>query len=233
MTRPIVDPVETQRGDNTVLTHPAFAQITLHRVHGRVGLYGSDFEHAHTMQIEVRASYLERHLANDWPHQNGPALITLAMSEGQWATFVSSVGIGQGVQCTLDAFNGEMIPGLPVRDTNLNFAKEAAEAIAKVVTPLEELRRKVEEASTGLSQKKAAALVVDIDAAIRNVRSNLPHIAEQFGEHMEKRVERAKTEIHAHVAAVQQRFGALASIEAPIALPAPAEKPTPEEPANG
>ena len=98
--------------DATRTTHPAFAQITASRVSGHSILYGSDFDHNHYVTISISRSELCRNLSNDWYHSR-EELIEVALSEAQWATFVSSMNQGSGVACTLQHFNGKMIPQLP------------------------------------------------------------------------------------------------------------------------
>ena len=57
---PTVTPPTDGTYDDSVETHPAYAQIGVHRVSGRTRLYGSDFEHQHWMTVTVRRSELRR-----------------------------------------------------------------------------------------------------------------------------------------------------------------------------
>jgi hypothetical protein len=96
----IEDPVSAPtRGpggmDEMTTTHPAFGQIGASRVSGHIQLYDSDFHHNAYMTISIRRSELHRSLNRDW-HYGRDELIEVALSEAQWATFVSAPNIGSG-----------------------------------------------------------------------------------------------------------------------------------------
>ena len=84
--------------ERTVYSHPAYAQIRASRVSGSTNLYASDFNHSHFMTVTISKSEHHRHLSNDWYHEKGQ-LIEIAMSESQWAHFISSANVGSGSQC--------------------------------------------------------------------------------------------------------------------------------------
>jgi hypothetical protein len=53
----IEEPVVTKGDrDETVTTHPAYAQIGVSRVTGQASLYGSDFKHHNFMTISARGA---------------------------------------------------------------------------------------------------------------------------------------------------------------------------------
>src|SRR5262245_60626587 len=109
----------------TIERHPAYGQIGASRVSGQTFLYGTDFAHQNYIIIEISRSELHRGLSNDWPFGRDK-LIELALSEAQWATFVSSLNCGQGVQCTLTDFNRESIPQIPaIKSRKAQFQAEA------------------------------------------------------------------------------------------------------------
>ena len=111
--QPITKTVKGASGDpRTVTTHPAFAQIAASRVSGHTALYDSDFRHNAYMTIKIRTSELHRNLHHDW-HFDREEIIEVALSEVQWATFVSAPNMGSGVPCTLQRLNGKQIPQLP------------------------------------------------------------------------------------------------------------------------
>ena len=63
---------------------------------GSTNLYDSDFRHNHYMTITIRASELHRDLNRDW-HFGRNELIEVALTESQWATFVSAPNMGSGL----------------------------------------------------------------------------------------------------------------------------------------
>jgi len=208
MSRLIEEPTTEPSGNNmseTVTKHPAFALIGASRVQGSTNLYDSDFRHNHYMTITIRASELHRSLNRDW-HFGRNEIIEVALTESQWATFVSAPNMGSGVPCTLQYLQGKVIPGLPdpVKRTDqfaAEIKKKLADSLASIDKALEEI------AATGLSKPKQERLAGAFKAARGALQGHLPFIAEQFDEHMENTVEKAKQEVHGYMTNVLQRTG--------------------------
>lgn len=201
-----IDPIITKDGDTTIWTHPAFAQVTVNRISGQTVLYGSDFRHNGFVRVTVYQSELRRDLSNDW-HYGKRKLVEFDLSEAQWGAMVSSFGMGDGTPCTLTSFNGERMPGIPLRDEAHLFKVEANEALKKTVTRLKTLRDKIEAGVQGLSKTRQQEMLTEVNGAINALASSLPFIADEFGEHMEKRQEKAKSEIHGYMTRAIQRAG--------------------------
>jgi hypothetical protein len=206
MTRRYQEPTTTAERDGTVHTHPAFGQISLTRVSGDRTLYGSDFQHNTYIALRIRASDLRRDLARDW-HFARQEHIEVHMSEAQWATFVSSFSIGEGVPCTINHLNGKSVPEFPLRDSGQEFKREADDKLSKVVKELEQTLTFVRENTVGLSGTKVAKITARLETAIRETALNVPFIAQQFSEHIEERVEKAKVEVAAYTTATITRVG--------------------------
>lgn len=221
--RDIENPITvTKKGpgnsDEQVTTHPSFAQIGCYRSQGgHRALYDSDFEHRAVMTIRINLSELHRNLSNDW-HFGREEIVEIEMSEAQWATFISSPNMGSGVPCTLRQFNGEIIPGLPSpKDRTEQFGNEMKKAVGESLTELSELMAEID--AMGLPKGKAEKLKFRLRVAHSKLSSNLPFVADQFGEHMELTVERAKQEVHGYMTGVVQRAGITALGGPDAALP--------------
>lgn len=223
MPRNIEEPVTTMKPgpggmDHEVTTHPAFGQIVAMRVSGGANLYGSDFEHNAFMTIRIARSELHRNLSRDW-HFAKEEIIEVALSEAQWATFVSAPNIGSGVPCTILHEGRVMTPGLPPPPSRAAQAqKEVRETLADSIRELDELDAMID--TMGLSQKKANELKSKVRAARQELSSNHKFVAESFDEHMEETVEKAKVEIHGYMTSVIQRasIAALSGPETPLPL---------------
>jgi len=202
-----------------VTTHPAFGQISASRVNGRTNLYGSDFSHDGFITITIKASELNRDLSRDW-HYEREQLIQVALSEAQWATFVSSLNNGSGVPCTLEWITGVgRLPMLPNPKSRADqFGKEFQKDFDEALTALDELETALQ--SCGLSQKKMDGLMAKARTAKAKINSSAPFVVDQFGDHMENEMERAKVEIHGYFQNLIQRAGvaALAGPNDPITL---------------
>lgn len=200
MGRPIEQTVTKEAGnsvDDTVTTHPAFAQIGASRVSGNAALYDSDFRHQHYMTISIRRSELHRGLNRDW-HFGREEIIQVALTEAQWATFVSSPNMSSGVPCTLQHLHGKTIPGLPNPSERIDQFKEEMEArLARTI-------RRIDDLIAGAKTKAQAEAMRMLK---QELLSNLPFIAKQFAEHMETTTEKAKQEIHGYMTSVLQRAG--------------------------
>jgi len=219
MARQIEVPLEVATDhDRTRITHPAFGQIGASRVSGRANLYGSDFSHHNYVTITLSKSEVDRHLSNDWHHAKAE-LFEVALSEAQWATFVSSMNVGMGVPCTIQHLGRSgYVPGLPdPPDRRDTFAKEMQANNADANRQLEELERMI--LNSGLSRKKIDEMLSASGKAKREIGSSSKFVADQFDEHMEKTVERAKIEVNAYATRMIMATGLnTLGVEAPITL---------------
>lgn len=200
MARNIEEPVTTERpgpSTETVTTHPAFAQIGASRVSGNTALYDSDFRHNHYMTISIRRSELHRGLNRDW-HFGREEIIEVALTESQWATFVSSSNMGSGVPCTLQRLDGKMVPGLPDPEKRTDqFSVEMRKSMQNVLDRLDAL----------IAGAKTKAQKHEMEMLRQQIVSNLPFVASQFEKHMEDTVEDAKQEVHGYMTGLLQRAG--------------------------
>lgn len=192
----------------TSVKHPAFGQISVSRRQAGgngINLYDSDFGHNNFVTIEVKRSELHRDLSRDW-HFPREELIQINMSESQWATFVSSFGMGSGVPCTLTWLPGEgYVPGIPTFERKEVFKREMEEASQEAIDGIKKLIAAVGE--TGLSKKKQEELVSGANRALRALTSSMPFVHDQFNEHVEVTVERGMQEIHGYLNAAVTRAG--------------------------
>lgn len=222
--RDVQEPVTVARDGpggygQTETTHPSFAQIGVSRVSGHMNLFDSDFAHSAYMVIRIHPTKLIRNLSNDWFFADRMPYIEVALSEAQWASFVSSPNFGDGVPCTLTHKDGKSIPELPSPpDRRKTFKDEMANDIADTLKVLDEADADID--AMNLPKGKASALKARNQTIRRKLTSSLPFVADQFDEHMEKGVEKAKAEIHGYFGGVIQRAGiaALGNVEPPLQI---------------
>lgn len=178
-------------------THPAYAQIGASRVSGGAYLYGSDFQHQHYVVIRITQSTLHRGLSNDWPC-SGNEYIEVAMSEAQWAAFVSTLNCGSGTQCTLQHLNMKQVPQLPKPvDRHDQFNGEMRETLQRSVQGIAQARQAVQEAK--MTNKAKEEILSALHQAETNIQANVKFVADQFGEHMERVTDGAKSEVAAYI----------------------------------
>lgn len=204
----------------TVLSHPAFGQITISRVsssHGQ-NLYGADFKHSHFLELTIVESELVRDLSYD-RHSPGRQLIQVSMTEAQWATFVSSPNTGGGTPCTLERIYGKGVPAIPARRQEDVAKSEVKEQVASLVKSIDKAIAEVGGViGQSLSNVKRDKIMDHLHALRATVSAGIPWVAQQFDEHMETTVEHAKVEVNAYMQSAIQRAG-LQAIAAANGMP--------------
>jgi len=201
-----VQEIEAEKTDRGIrMRHPSFGQIGASRVSGRRSLYGSDFEHNSYISITISTSELERDLSRDWPFAKRQ-LIEVALSEAQWATFVSAMNVGEGVQCTIERRHDTgMVPSFPLPDRTAQYRAEFNAKLQKALGGLEDLRGMVQAA--GLSKKATGSIVDAVAAVMLEIKHNMPFVSESFDEHVEETIAKMKSEVHGYIQGVLQRTG--------------------------
>lgn len=212
------DPTE-RSGDRLtekVVTHPCFAQIGASRVSGNKHLHGSDFSHQHYVTITICRSEVHRSLSTDWNHGRDE-LIEVALSEAQWATFVSAMNIGDGVPCTLQHVNRQRVPQLtPPEKQSKKFSDDMARTMTDIQQSLKNLTPQLGDA---VNKTKAKAIQRELELIASRLTGNTGFVADQFVEHMEGTIEKAKIEVNAYATAIIQKAGLEAiSNGAPLSL---------------
>jgi len=231
MTRDYQEPTErpanykTGGKEDTVYEHPAYAMIGASRVSGLTTLFGSDFEHHNFLTITISRAELHRGLSTDWYHPRDE-IIEIELSEAQWATFVSSPNQGSGVPCTIRHVAGKLAPLIPLRRVE-DVTKKEVDAQFKEMS--ERVRRAIDDISgeigKSVSGVKREAILNHLQQLDSDIRSSLPFMEKQFGEHMENTVEQAKIEVNAYVQNAINRAGVAAIAgHAPLQLKAGKEK---------
>jgi hypothetical protein len=193
---PTETPTDRERG--LEYNHPAFGQITASRMSGRSVLYGSDFEHHHTVRVTLHSSSLIRQLNSDWHHTRQP-IAEFEMSEAQWAHFVSSMSDGSGTPVTLRYLreDGHM-PTIPLRQERpssrwnwtLPWPEPRSVSVRQWTKSRGNLASPSRRSSVGRSWKASNCWSGDIS-------DSLPFMQKQMGEAMENMVEKAKIEVEA------------------------------------
>ena len=228
-----LDPAERVgiRGEH-VYEHPAFGLIGGSRVSGGTVLFGSDFEHHNFVEIRVARAELHRDLSHDW-HFGRDEIVAVRLSEAQWATFVSSLNMGQGVPCTIAYVERQPMPSIPLRREEDAAREDAKEHIREMVGLVD---KAIAEASdgvgTGLSKVRRDAILGPLRKLRQEIASNTPYMMHSFEKHFETTVERAKIEVNAYVQNAVMRAGLSKLAEGDALLRLPPTQPSPEQPSE-
>lgn len=197
------DVITDEYGDET---HPAFGLIGASRTtvaggpHNGATLFDSDIAHQHTIRIRIKAATRKRSHHHDWIHA-GKEHIEVEMSEAQWASFVSSMNIADGVPCTIRHIDGQTVPEFPHSprltqsiDEVRQAAHVAFDAIGKAMADYDALDPKA-------PAKQRREALNDLRHAIANAPANVAFAAESLAEHAENVVTKARADVEAYVAA--------------------------------
>lgn len=203
---PTIKP-ETGSTAETVEEHPAYACIGVYQTSSSGHrLFGSDFKHQHFVSIRVSGAVLYRGGSYDRHHPT-KRYLDIAMSEAQWAAFVSSVGSGTGVPCTLEFLAGTgHVPGLAsLPDRREQFKGEFAARLKGAREELAKLRQSIMD--SGLSAKVKKTLLDTLRLADQQIYVNLEYTVQLFDEHIEKGLSKAKIEVEAYLQSAVIRAG--------------------------
>jgi hypothetical protein len=214
--RSIQEPVIKNDGLHGAETqhHPAFSYIRASRVSGSTNLYDSDFRHQHYVSVTIGRSHRERSYSNDNTYDERE-LIQIAMSETQWGHFVSSMN-SSSTPCTMQrgpmpesTYKYEMIPGLPdPKPVTEKFDREIDAAMQEAINMVRAMRDKLSSADKPMSKKEQIELARSLDTVSHRITGSAKFVADQFSEHVEKTVDKAKAEFNAYKMNHTLRVGA-------------------------
>jgi hypothetical protein len=200
MPRDIQEPTLNQHGDEE---HPAWGMIGASRVstgpQGAV-LFDSDIRHNHTVVVRISTAARRRDLNRDWRHAK-QQFVEVEMSEAQWASFVSSMNVGDGVPCTIRRREDDWeVPGVP-------YEPRLRESMIEVQMAAIKAAEAVAEAFKAYQEHKTAANLRTLGYVIQNMPSNMSYAATSLNEHAENVVQRARADIEAMVVTKAAQLG--------------------------
>jgi len=191
--------------DSVVFNHPSYAIIGLSRITGTRSLFNSPFAHQGFMRLRIGRAEKHRHLSNDWIHSLGQPLIEVDLSYSQFAEFLTSANIGDGVPCTINRFQGQGVPEPEIENYFETFKTERDVTIQKCSDAFNALDALI--GSLNISKKAQGELYAAAKTARRAITDSIPFIEDQFVEHMEGVTAKAKVEIASYGNAVVHQLG--------------------------
>jgi hypothetical protein len=214
--------------------HPSFGQIGWSRVRGLASCIGrspsepsnnlfmSSLQHDGWIEIEIKGARKIREVSNTRVSSAScPTHIRVAMTEAQFASFVTTPNSGDGVPCTITRLNGDQVEDCPEDEEIIQFRQdlygkaqtvlnEAEETLAKVNvllgTPGSVKKRDLKEVKEGLM------------GTLRELGANMPYLLEQFNEYMDSVYFDACARFEGRVRSRAEQLGLQAMQEGPGAL---------------
>ncbi len=182
--------------------HPSFATISFTRTQGSSqALFGSSIKHRNA--ILVRISHAEKHLshAHEYIFSSG-VIVEAYMSPTQFADAITGSGSGGEAPITLQFTEKDgRIDQPSFENKRLQFEKEFFQTANGIVKQINETIEKAKD------KKAPQWLVHDMEVTKGWLKSNIPYLAEQFAEQMDKTVTEAKAEVEAYVTSVIHQTG--------------------------
>jgi hypothetical protein len=178
--------------------HPAFGLVRFSRIQGGCPVfYGSELEQNHYIQMEVSESYVRRELTRDW-YSDGPIVVRLRMTSGQFSELITTLNYGVGVPCTLEFRDGKKVESLVNQDSRKDVVHKEFKNRMKMFA--DTIREKKDSAKTIVKKKILSKADIHdlshlLDWLITEVESNIPFFAECFQETMDTVVNEAKMEV--------------------------------------
>lgn len=192
-------PTTTEHGDEA---HPAWGLIGASRVSSSppgAALFDSDIQHQHYVVVRLSRATRKRDLGHDWQH-GAEQLIEVAMSEAQWASFVSTMNVGQGVPCTIERVGREDMPGV-------EYEPRLALSMGEVDNAAHKAMEEIQAAFDAYEESKTKANRDRLKYAIQNAPANMGFAAKTLSKHAENVVQRARADIEAMVVSKAEQLG--------------------------
>jgi hypothetical protein len=145
---------------------------------------------------------------HDFYHGKG-VILSVRFSPTQFAELITTLNCGQGVPCTLEYVNGERMPEAPSRNRRAEVQSEFSERMDTLTKRCEQLALKILEleSSPRVNKGDLKELRKMVDAAVCELRANVPFAHECFNEACDKTVAEAKGEVDAALTGMINRLG--------------------------
>jgi hypothetical protein len=183
--------------------HESFGMVGINRCSSSgTHLFGSIAKHHSFITLSVKRASVSRHLAQDWYHAESRDLIEIEMSHSQFAELITSPGIGDGVPCTIRAFDGKLVEECPApKDITSAFSEDMKKTTKETVAGLKQLSQQLSQAllpgEKALNKTELKALLSQIQSALSSITDSMPFIEKQFDEHIEEKRDKMVGELEA------------------------------------
>jgi hypothetical protein len=200
--------------------HASYGCIHLHKYSGFTRLFMSPFRHSNFVGISVSRAKKYRSLSEDRMHGEMRELVSIFMSEAQFARFITSPMDGNGTPCTIHRVSSTSMPEPPEGGEVERFHEDVEKSASLAA---QEFQNAIDFAQSILSKpsvpkKDRETLLGFLRMAQKKIVDSMPFTVRQMRERMEKVVADAQTEVEAHLnrVATAAGFKALTGKDAPI-----------------
>jgi ElaB/YqjD/DUF883 family membrane-anchored ribosome-binding protein len=191
-------------------THESYALIGItNTTGGSRPLFGSSIKHDRTIRLRIKKASIERSLHREW-YYGYEDIIEVELSSDQFAQFITTPNVSDGVPCTINRLGGKYIETPPYKGQNDIFNKELEEDFKKA---MDDARDLIKDSSEMLSSKgplkvqDKKELLGKITKLVQHIESNMPFLHKQFTGSMNKTVTAAKAEIESFYTQTIMKMG--------------------------
>lgn len=207
--------------------HESYGMVGINRTSSSgTHLFGSIAKHHSFITLTIKRARRVRHLANDWFHADSRALIEIEMSHTQFGELITSPGMGDGVPCTIRAFDGELVEECPAPEQiESKFSEDLKATTKETVAQLKGLSQRLAQSllpgEKGMNKTELKSLLGEIQSAISSITDSIPFIEKSFNEEMESELNKAFGEVEAYASHLIHQTGlnALAAANEQAGLP--------------
>lgn len=197
--------------DTRYETHESYGMMRFSRTSGHAEtLFGSSIQHSELINLSISPGSVKRDLNNDWYHADGASHIEVEMSHSQFSEAITSMNMGSGVPVTIKRLNGKRVANPTFTNKRLQFAKEFETQMKDLKNAMTEFTENAKDVLTNkktLSKADRADILRGIERLHNEIALNIPFIAEQYNEQLDKTTQEAKGEIEAFTASKLNQLG--------------------------
>lgn len=201
--------LETPLDDMNIKTHESYGLLGFSKTSCRnMTLFGSSIKHDQIITMKISTANQNREFNRDTYYAD-KEIIEVAMSHSQFAEMITSFNRGDGIPCTIKTLQGKRMaePNYisKVEQTNREFQTKMSNLSVK----LKNLTEKTDAilGKTSITKADREAIKKDIAKLTQEIGANIPFVAEQFAEQMDKTISEAKSEVEAFIASRMEEKG--------------------------
>jgi hypothetical protein len=160
-------------------------------------LFGSSIKHHNTIVMRISSATLDRNLNNDYVH-SGKNIVEIEMSETQFAQAITMFNRGDGTPVTIRKIGDNNMEACPFVSKVDQFNAEFQHNMKELEHDIKlSMQKATEILTSGKAPTKGERELIlkTINSLMQQISSNIPFVAQQFNEQMDKTVTEAKKEI--------------------------------------
>jgi hypothetical protein len=187
------------RGEETK-RHPSYGLVKFSRIQGHAHFFGADSRPDSYIELTVSECEHNQDLVQSWyfPRKE---LVSLRLTNNQFAELITSLNMGSGVPCTLEFIKGEgKIEQEKEKEYKVDFhKKKTKEMFTDILTNFKKKAQELDQVALKLPKKDQETVKRFTASIIQEFNSNMPFFMECFYEQMEKVAQEIKSNLEADV----------------------------------